>query len=253
MTVAGFVSTEKKWLRFEREWNDVLTKYEVPYLHMKEFAHSVRAFDGWKGQEDKRKSLLIELIKVAKKGVRKGFVVSVRLQDYDEVNSDFRLREHWGNAYSFIGMGVVSDAMEWKKKHFPHAPIKFVFEDGDVGQSDLKRCLRSEALAYSFIPKQEKQNDVIRYITPFQLADFAAWENQIAFSRFHDGHYDNVDLDDPVKLLRQSWQALYKQIPSDPKAFSNEGLRSLCQSKHLHLPSSSSLSSVVDNHPASLV
>lgn len=251
MTLAGFVSTEEKWVKFERSWNAVLAQYNVPYLHMKEYAHSTGAFQGWKRQEEKRKAFLSDLIKVAKLNVRKGFMCSMPLQDYEEVNREFNLREYWGNEYSLLGMAVVTALLGWKLKHFPHAPIRCIFEDGDADNHHLKRCLQKEAIPYSFTPKKSMQGTVMEYIVPFQLADFAAWENRIAVARFYNGEYRTDELIDPLTLLRKSWQELYK-IPSSLWLLDKEHLRELCNSKGLIRHAPSSLSVVSDNHPASL-
>jgi hypothetical protein len=54
--VAGWLASGEMWHRFECEWAWILRRYEVPYFHMKEFAHSTGAFAvGWKGENDKRK------------------------------------------------------------------------------------------------------------------------------------------------------------------------------------------------------
>lgn len=251
MTIAGYVSTEEKWVKFEKSWLAVMQQYNVPYLHMKEFAPCTGVFKDWKGQEDKRKAFLADLIKVAKKNVHKGFVCSIRMQDFEEVNKEFHLVEHWGNAYSLMGMAVVTAVMEWKEKHFSHARIKYIFEDGYTGNHHLRRCLQKENLPYSFTPKKEKQSGVITYLAPFQLSDFLAWENQVAFSRWHNGEYRTGTTDDPLTLLRGSWQSQVKQIPSEICAMDLGNLRGLCESKGITRRSTSSPYLVSDNHPAS--
>ena len=40
LVVVGLLSTMKKWLKGDKEWEGVLFDFGVPYLHMKEFAHS---------------------------------------------------------------------------------------------------------------------------------------------------------------------------------------------------------------------
>src|ERR1700691_3026173 len=44
LVVSGFVSTRKKWNRFEEQWQAVLEEFEVPYFHMKEFGPSTGVF-----------------------------------------------------------------------------------------------------------------------------------------------------------------------------------------------------------------
>ena len=155
--MAGFVSTEAKWIKFKNAWNAVLNKYEVPYLHMKDFTCSTGIFKTWRGDEERRKRFLIDLIKVAKKGVRKGFSCSVLLHDFEDVNRDFRLREHWGSEYAFVGMSVVTAVMNSKKKHFPHDRIKYIFEDGDAGNEHLNGVSNLKRFHIRLLPKKRSK------------------------------------------------------------------------------------------------
>ncbi len=64
LAVGGFVGRTDEWLMFEPEWNAVLKQFDVPYFHMREFAHSVDAYAvGWKGKEEKRKAFIDGLVK----------------------------------------------------------------------------------------------------------------------------------------------------------------------------------------------
>lgn len=249
MTVAGFVSTEAKWVKFEILWNSILQRYGVPYLHMKEFAHSTGEFNSWKGQDVKRKDFLSELINAAKLHVRKGFVYSLSLDDYEEVNKEFQLGAHWGNEYSLLGMSAVTSLLKWKDKHFPSMPVQCIFEDGDTDNHHLKRCLQSEHIPYSFAPKKSMQGSTMQYIAPFQLADFAAWENRLAYARWRSGEYRTTDPIDPLTLLRKSWQELYK-VPSDIFLLDMSNLLDLCLSKGISRRVSSSPSVALGNHPS---
>lgn len=225
ITVAGFVSTAPKWIRFEREWNKVLERFDVPYLHMKEFVHSTGAFSGWKHKEDKRREFIIALLKVAKKGVHKGFGHSIFVNDFEEVNKDFLLKETWGNPYALAGMASVTRTSEWKKKHFPHKSIGYFFESGDHGSHHLGKCLSSHGLFHAFAPKKWINNGRFEYNVGFQLSDFAAWENRAAILRMTD---------DPLRSLRQSFEALYKQIPAYFGVLPKEKIEKMCRAKNLH-------------------
>ena len=44
LTVAGFVGHVDEWLKFEPAWNAVLKEFDVPYFHMREFAHSLGGY-----------------------------------------------------------------------------------------------------------------------------------------------------------------------------------------------------------------
>src|SRR5262249_7918063 len=64
MVVAGYVSTLGAWQAFHSNWKLVLAKYDIPYFHMKEFAHFRGPFEGWQAKEGTRRNLLSDLASV---------------------------------------------------------------------------------------------------------------------------------------------------------------------------------------------
>src|SRR5579859_5733495 len=60
--IVGYLSTYKRWVKFQRAWRDVLKKYGVKTFHMKFFAHRTGEFKGW--PEKKRRAFLSSLIAV---------------------------------------------------------------------------------------------------------------------------------------------------------------------------------------------
>jgi hypothetical protein len=44
LVVSGFISTAKKWQRFEEKWQRLLDKEGLPYFHIKEFAPPTQAW-----------------------------------------------------------------------------------------------------------------------------------------------------------------------------------------------------------------
>jgi hypothetical protein len=64
MGMAGLIATSEYWQHYEREWQRVLKDFQIPYFHMKEYAHSVGVFAGWKADEPKRRALYGELMNV---------------------------------------------------------------------------------------------------------------------------------------------------------------------------------------------
>jgi hypothetical protein len=51
LVVAGFVAQSEQWIEFERNWSTVLSVFGVSSIHMKDFAHSVREYSSWKGDD----------------------------------------------------------------------------------------------------------------------------------------------------------------------------------------------------------
>jgi hypothetical protein len=63
MVVAGFMSSAKDWEDFSIKWVSRLKEDDLTYMHMKEFAHSAGQFSvGWKGEEERRRRLLSDLM-----------------------------------------------------------------------------------------------------------------------------------------------------------------------------------------------
>jgi hypothetical protein len=55
LAVAGFIASTEQWVEFERNWEEVLSRFDAPPLHMRHFAHSIKEFADWKGDEDRRR------------------------------------------------------------------------------------------------------------------------------------------------------------------------------------------------------
>jgi hypothetical protein len=53
--VSGFVSTVKKWVRFEIAWNAILSNDGVSAFHMTDYVSSKGEFASWKGDSARRK------------------------------------------------------------------------------------------------------------------------------------------------------------------------------------------------------
>jgi hypothetical protein len=75
LTIAGYLSNEHKWKRFEREWRKCLKEYGVSYLHMREFTQSRNEFKDW--PESKRRAFVKQITWIIKSAVmfRVGIVV----------------------------------------------------------------------------------------------------------------------------------------------------------------------------------
>src|SRR5678815_506001 len=57
MAVGGFISNVDDWKTFDKDWNRVLTKAKVPYLHMKRFVAHKDPFANmkWRREEYRKK------------------------------------------------------------------------------------------------------------------------------------------------------------------------------------------------------
>lgn len=69
--IAGAISPLKAWEDLEEEWKQILNRFAMPYLHMKEYAHSTPGspFEKWKGNEEIRTLFLSSLMDVMRRHV----------------------------------------------------------------------------------------------------------------------------------------------------------------------------------------
>lgn len=143
--VAGYLSTVGRWERFDTDWRKVLNRREfnVPYFHMKEFAHSTTAFRDWKGDERRRRRFINALISVIIRHCKAGFACAIESEVWDRMNTTYPLTELFGCAYALAGRDCVNKTHHWAENihHYQRNEVRCVFEDGDKGKTDLLRVI----------------------------------------------------------------------------------------------------------------
>lgn len=176
--VSGWTSTTGLWERFDADWKLLLAKNHIPYLHMREFAHSVKGspFEDWKGQENKRANFLRAAVDIIGSYVRHGFACVVEHEAFKQVDVDYMLSEAVGNPYALAGRDCIAHANVWLKKDERELPVEYFFEDGDEGKRALERIVkRDHHLVPYFGPSRDTKSGQ-KGLTPLQAADFAAYE-----------------------------------------------------------------------------
>lgn len=173
VALAGYIGTAPAWGVFEREWQGVLATFGAPYLHMKEFAHSLGAFASWKGDEERRRGLLRELCAVIGKARLHGIGAVVRLDDLARFNADH------GTRIEPMPLTIYFAMLEIYQRDPDHWMEMWI--DG------MKLCEAKLATAIKYA-RSARGNDVSHIITaacekrpasrvlPVQAADFAAYE-----------------------------------------------------------------------------
>jgi hypothetical protein len=177
MSVAGCIATPESWEAFNRDWTLALTEWGVPEFHMRQFAHSVGVFGGWKGQEDRRRAFLGRLISIIKQHTAQTVGVAHFLRDYRQVDAVFNLRDVWGAPYTVTTFCALIIALNWRDALHAGAAIAFKVEKGDKDQWQLGRLLKRLKFAHSFeiLPKRPRDSSV-KDVHAFQAADLLAWE-----------------------------------------------------------------------------
>src|SRR5689334_21399641 len=84
--LAGFVSTDAKWERFDAAWSDMLARYGLLEFHMKDLA-SVHDGAPWYGDRAKQQSCFEEAISISKRNTNKTVSIGVIIPDLERARN----------------------------------------------------------------------------------------------------------------------------------------------------------------------
>lgn len=180
IVIAGWIAPCVEWEAFEINWKIFLASYKVPYLHMKEFAHSRGPYAKWENAPKFRARFMHDAWDVIEKHVRGGFVSLVQDILFNRVNHFYELEEIVPNAYALAGRAC----MEWTEQYAAQEkePGRSVFDD--PGSGDKCALIRVADLtpkvpAPNFEPSHDiphRKEGIRRGLVQLQAADFLAYE-----------------------------------------------------------------------------
>jgi len=197
VVVGGFIATSEQWIEFERNWKDALAAYGVSQLHMRQYAHSVKEYASWCGNERKRRTFLERLISIIKTRVRHSFVNSVIMDDYRKVDGHCQLSDV-NKPYALAGITCIQKVKDWADRwNVAQETIAYVFEDGDKDKSSLTQSVERD---FRFTPIYMTKEDSCA----FQAADLLAYEHLLANRRIYASGIGTLGFED----MRVSLQAL---------------------------------------------
>ena len=218
LTVAGFVSTVKKWTRFDVEWSAVLNSEGIDSFHMTDFVSSRGKFAiGWKGKTERRRLFIEKLAGCLKKNVNKSFRMTLLLDGYNKVNSIYRLEETFGRPYTLCSMMCSHTLRQWAKKKDAQSNLLYYFEDGDLDKGEFEEFHKA---AYKVKPLFLEKSRAVA----FQAADFAGWKIR---NSVQESIKSDHSLEKGIRLL-QSIEML-KSIPKAAGVVNGERVLQYCQ------------------------
>jgi hypothetical protein len=88
ISVAGYLSDVSRWSTFEVRWDEVLRKYEVEYLHMKEWWDRDGTYKELKKDKEREASFFRDLVQVIRDNITYCVSSVVRLNDFQRFNSE---------------------------------------------------------------------------------------------------------------------------------------------------------------------
>jgi hypothetical protein len=169
VVVAGFIASEKNWLLFEREWQEILDRDGIELFHMADFEKS----KVW--PQHKKDAILRRLINTIRIRTVKSISQCVLMDAYRQVNEKWAFEEAVGAPYALAGRTVAKSLNDWKRDIAkPGDELLVFFEDGTKHRGEFMDAMERDGLPCPvFIKKREA--------TPLQAADFLAWEMFNAF------------------------------------------------------------------------
>jgi len=172
LTVAGCVSSLKRWVKFEKQWNATLENAGLPegtVFHMTDFVSGKKPFDIFKGDSEKRRQLISDLVACMVAHIGAVFSVCIVNADYAAVDEHWLLHENYGPPYSLAGLVILQKTKEWLAKKSSAPVTEFFFEKGDEHQGELdKRSNTHCGIDLNFKTKAE--------MVQFQPGDLVAWK-----------------------------------------------------------------------------
>jgi hypothetical protein len=223
--VAGWAASVEQWKHFEKHWRAILTDENAEYFHMKEFAPSVGQFEGWKGDEPRRRAFLRSLLLTIKVRVRVGVSCGVSMEAWNKVNVEYPLAEHGLWPYVLAGWGCVQRIDEWKNARLGRDDtVAAIFERGAKHRGALMRRLEKEFNCTPILGEKKR-------IGALQAADFAAWEFHKIGSKMdlssEDALQESVRAAVAARKLRIPLREIAK-IHQGQSLFLEKDIRKLC-------------------------
>ena len=192
--VCGWLASVEQWEQFEYGWKLFLAKHDVPYFHMREFAHSVGPFTKWKGKEGTRRTFMRGAAEIIVDTIQRGFLCCVSDEIFEEYDKAYELRSRFSSPYALAGRTCANLAVEWASSPttFPRGDIEYVFEDGAIDKGGLMYAMEKIAPrlpAPVFKPGRDqaptrKFPAGRRGVVQLQAADYLAYEIS-KFTREH--------------------------------------------------------------------
>lgn len=219
LLIAGLIAAVPKWQCFDAAWSAVLAEFDVPYLHMREYAHSLGPFKSWKNNKARRDAFMRRLVEVIAGSVERAFVFRVVPSEFIEVNNRYHLATKLcPNPYTFMAWRCLTRVQSWHGATHPTSPIHHVIAHGDDGQGPLADFVRKGKMNIAVIPKTDPVTN--EEITPFQAADLVAYEVAGALTRKRRGDQ---------RPLRGSLRALNRAVQLEPITMTRQGMIDMCR------------------------
>jgi hypothetical protein len=238
LVIGAVVSTGEGWLQFEREWDDVLATYGMPYAHMSEVAQWSGPFAAWwkdrpdqKLRKDARRAAFVaRLASVIERNVRVMLGLHMRPSSFHAVNREYVLARKWcPSPFPLLARMCSWSVEEWMSRHHPGESLIHLIEAGDDGEGALRRAVAAGLPDVRLYPTPAQDAATGKWVRQFEAADFLAYEHRLFAQRwyFDDDRYNPRTPGDDN--LRRSFGALALGERSLMRRVRKEELLKMCR------------------------
>ena len=186
VVVAGFLSTEPKWVAFDLAWKAALQRNGLPdVFHMTDFEATIK--------DKKKKGIILEdLTTTINNHVVAALSCSVDMTAYKKVNGTHCVEEWLGKPFAMAARAVARGINTWKRNFFREGDHLLVFiEEGTKHRGDMEETFRRDDLPIpQMVPKKHPS---------VQAADILAWES------FYYLRHEDTRRRSMVNLLRNKF------------------------------------------------
>lgn len=236
ISIAGYAAQDEQWDSFMGEWETLLLRHGLPYMHMRELIPLQGPYKklGW--DYSKRDAVLAEFIALIKLRMACGFAVALDARYYRKMSKE--AKELIGNPHRFCVIrliGLIRKIMA--SIHRENDPITLVFDDSEefsVMYHGIIRDLRKSPEYRKLIGSVCFTDDDI--YTPLQAADILAWGTTKELSQKLGGFKSRKDFEDLVGIQQPEVQLPYKSEHYGPEALDDcfRKLQSKQKNAHRH-------------------
>ncbi len=130
--MSGYLADDSNWDALTSDWNRLLDKYDIPYLHVNDFisANGIYKEKGWKGKEkgDLIPQVLDDFIEVVRRHTIIGIGIGIAAKHYREITKDVAKKSK-PEVFCFErvigGVMKILEEMKWNE------PICMIFDDSE--------------------------------------------------------------------------------------------------------------------------
>lgn len=182
--IAGLIASVINWETFEGKWKATLEEFELPYFHMKEFAHSQQTFRDWGGKESKRRKLFGELMMHMETAYCLPFGAIISMDDFRSFTEEQQgyLRDPYFLCFQSL-VAACSSILEFRRVP-DEEKIALIFSDQVEFRNRALRIYKNVEDAKYYVRRSTPPVFMdMREVVPLQAADIIAFEMHKEFER----------------------------------------------------------------------